>query len=195
MQGINKQIRETITRKVNNVDELKTQSASLIAKIKKLNNDDLINELETDYNGLCKQIKQTEQEISELNGQIAENDAEIKRSVEQKDFSQMEQSALYKEKLQKVVYHSLSAMRGILEIVFKNGMIRYVLIKKHRNGGVFLLPEFWTVDISRAVIIIPTHPSVDPEHPYTLLPTIPREYTFDAIITERDMDEYRITVS
>jgi len=35
--------------------------------------DDLINELETDYNGLCKQIKQTEQEISELNGQIAEN--------------------------------------------------------------------------------------------------------------------------
>ena len=195
LQGINKQIRETITRKVNNVDELKTQSASLIAKIKKLNNDDLINELETDYNGLCKQIKQTEQEISELNGQIAENDAEIKRSVEQKDFSQMEQSALYKEKLQKVVYHSLSAMRGILEIVFKNGMIRYVLIKKHRNGGVFLLPEFWTVDISRAVIIIPTHPSVDPEHPYTLLPTIPREYTFDAIITERDMDEYRITVS
>ena len=57
------------------------------------------------------------------------------------------------------------------------------MIKKHRNGGVFLLPEFWTVDISRAVIIIPTHPSVDPEHPYTLLPTIPREYTFDAIIT------------
>ena len=42
LQGINKQIRETITRKVNNVDELKTQSASLIAKIKKLNNDDLI---------------------------------------------------------------------------------------------------------------------------------------------------------
>ena len=152
LQGINKQIRETITRKVNNVDELKTQSASLIAKIKKLN-------------------------------------------VEQKDFSEMEQSALYKEKLQKVVYHSLSAMRGILEIVFKNGMIRYVLIKKHRNGGVFLLPEFWTVDISRAVIIVPTHPSVDPEHPYTLLPTIPREYTFDTIITERDMDEYRITVS
>lgn len=195
LQGINKQIRETITRKVNNVDELKTQSASLIAKIKKLNNDDLINELETDYNVLCKQIKQIEQEISELNGQIAENDAEIKRSVEQKDFSEMEQSALYKEKLQKVVYHSLSAMRGILEIVFKNGMIRYVLIKKHRNGGVFLLPEFWTVDISRAVIIVPTHPSVDPEHPYTLLPTIPREYTFDTIITERDMDEYRITVS
>ncbi|MCQ4762157.1 hypothetical protein NE555_16080, partial [Alistipes onderdonkii] len=61
--------------------------------------------------------------------------------------------------------------------------------------GVFLLPEFWTVDISRAVIIVPTHPSVDPEHPYTLLPTIPREYTFDTIITERDMDEYRITVS
>ena len=45
--------------------------------------------------------KQTEQEISELNGQIAENDAEIKRNVEQKDFSKMEQSALYKEKLQK----------------------------------------------------------------------------------------------
>ena len=167
----------------------------MIAKIKKLNNDDLINELETDYNVLCKQIKQIEQEISELNGQIAENDAEIKRSVEQKDFSEMEQSALYMEKLQKVVYHSLSAMRGILEIVFKNGMIRYVLIKKHSNGGVFLLPEFWTVDISRAVIIVPTHPSVDPEHPYTLLPTIPREYTFDTIITERDMDEYRITVS
>lgn len=97
LQGINKQIRETITRKVNSVDELKTQSASLIAKIKKLNNDDLINELETDYNVLCKQIKQTEQEISELNGQIAENDAEIKRNVEQKDFSKMEQSALYKE--------------------------------------------------------------------------------------------------
>ena len=73
----------------------------MIAKIKKLNNDDLINELETDYNVLCKQIKQTEQEISELNGQIAENDAEIKRNVEQKDFSKMEQSALYKEKLQK----------------------------------------------------------------------------------------------
>ena len=33
LQGINKQIRETITRKVNSVDELKTQSASLIAKI------------------------------------------------------------------------------------------------------------------------------------------------------------------
>lgn len=140
LQGINKQIRETITRKVNSVDELKTQSASLIAKIKKLNNDDLINELETDYNVLCKQIKQTEQEISELNGQIAENDAEIKRNVEQKDFSKMEQSALYKEKLQKAVYHSLSAMRGILEIVFKNGMTRYVLIKKHRNGGTYLCP-------------------------------------------------------
>ena len=125
----------------NSVDELKTQSASLIAKIKKLNNDDLINELETDYNVLCKQIKQTEQEISELNGQIAENDAEIKRNVEQKDFSKMEQSALYKEKLQKAVYHSLSAMRGILEIVFKNGMTRYVLIKKHRNGGTYLLPD------------------------------------------------------
>ena len=39
----------------------------MIAKIKKLNNDDLINELETDYNVLCKQIKQTEQEIF-LNG-------------------------------------------------------------------------------------------------------------------------------
>ncbi|MDE8721762.1 hypothetical protein PZH44_12695, partial [Alistipes putredinis] len=101
LQGINKQIRETITRKDNSVDELKTQSASLIAKIKKLNNDDLINELETDYNVLCKQIKQTEKEISEMNGQIAENDAEIKRNVEQKDFSKMEQSALYKEKLQK----------------------------------------------------------------------------------------------
>jgi hypothetical protein len=79
----------------------------------------------------CKQIKQTEQEISELNGQIAENDAEIKRNVEQKDFSKMEQSALYKEKLQKAVYHSLSAMRGILEIVFKNGMTRSVLFR-HR---------------------------------------------------------------
>ena len=195
LHEINKQIRETITQKVNIADELKAQSAALIDKIKRLTNSVLIGELEAEYSFLQDQLKQTEQEISELNGQIAENDAEIKRSVEQKDFSEMEQSALYKEKLQKVVYHSLSAMRGILEIVFKNGMIRYVLIKKHRNGGVFLLPEFWTVDISRAVITVPTHPSVDPEHPYTLLPTIPREYTFDAIITERDMDEYRITVS
>ena len=88
---------------------------------------------------LCKQIKQTEQEISELNGQIAENDAEIKRNVEQKDFSKMEQSALYKEKIAKAVYHSQSAMRH-LEIVFKNGMTRYVLIKKHRNGGTYLCP-------------------------------------------------------
>ena len=195
LHEINKQIRETITQKVNIADELKAQSAALIDKIKRLTNSVLIGELEAEYSFLQNQLKQTEQEIAELNGRIAENDAEIQKNVEQKDFSQMEQSALYKEKLQKVVYHSLSAMRGILEIIFKNGMIRYVLIKKHRNGGVFLLPEFWTVDISRAVIIIPTHPSVDPEHPYTLLPTIPREYTFDAIITERDMDEYRITVS
>lgn len=195
LQELNAQIRETITQKVNIADEQKAQSAALIDKIKRLTNSVLIGELEAEYNLLQNKLKQTEQEITELNGRIAENDAEIQKNVEQKDFSQMEQSALYKEKLQKVVYHSLSAMRGILEIIFKNGMIRYVLIKKHRNGGVFLLPEFWTVDISRAVIIVPTHPSVDPEHPYTLLPTIPREYTFDAIITERDMDEYRITVS
>ena len=170
LQGINKQIRETITRKVNSVDELKTQSASLIAKIKKLNNDDLINELETDYNVLCKQIKQTEQEISELNGQIAENDAEIKRNVEQKDFSKMEQSALYKEKLQKAVYHSLSAMRGILEIIFKNGMTRYVLIKKHRNGGTYLLPDTFKGDMERKQIIVPSSVS----YTHLTLPTTSR---------------------
>ena len=87
LQGINKaDSGNNHPKSQYSVDELKTQSASLIAKIKKLNNDDLINELETDYNVLCKQIKQTEQEISELNGQIAENDAEIKRNVEQKRF-------------------------------------------------------------------------------------------------------------
>ncbi len=195
LQELNAQIRETITQKVNIADELKAQSTSLIDKIKRLTNSILIDELEAEYNFLQNQLKQTEREITELNGRIAENDAEIQKNAEQKDFDDMEQSALYKEKLQKVVYHSLSAMRGILEIVFKNGMIRYVLIKKHRNGGVFLLPEFWTVDISRAVITVPTLPKIDPEHPFTLLPMIPKEYTFDAIITERDMDEYRIAVS
>ena len=193
LQGINKQIRETITRKVNSVDELKTQSASLIAKIKKLNNDDLINELETDYNVLCKQIKQTEQEISELNGQIAENDAEIKRNVEQKDFSKMEQSALYKEKLQKAVYHSLSAMRGILEIVFKNGMTRYVLIKKHRNGGTYLLPDTFKGDMERKQIIVPSL-RTDKDNPYSAQPMNLR-YTFDEFFKAMPVEEYEIPIT
>ena len=193
LQGINKQIRETITRKVNSVDELKTQSASLIAKIKKLNNDDLINELETDYNVLCKQIKQTEQEISELNGQIAENDAEIKRNVEQKDFSKMEQSALYKEKLQKAVYHSLSAMRGILEIIFKNGMTRYVLIKKHRNGGTYLLPDTFKGDMERKQIIVPSL-RTDKDNPYSAQPMNLR-YTFDEFFKAMPVEEYEIPIT
>ena len=193
LQGINKQIRETITRKVNSVDELKTQSASLIAKIKKLNKDDLINELETDYNVLCKQIKQTEQEISELNGQIAENDAEIKRNVEQKDFSKMEQSALYKEKLQKAVYHSLSAMRGILEIVFKNGMTRYVLIKKHRNGGTYLLPDTFKGDMERKQIIVPSL-RTDKDNPYSAQPMNLR-YTFDEFFKAMPVEEYEIPIT
>lgn len=195
LQEMNKRIRDIITQKVNISDELKVRSTSLIDKIKRLTNSTLIDELEAEYNFLQNQLKQTEQEIAELNGRIAENDAEIQKNIKQKDFNDMEQAVLYKDKLQKVVYHSLSAMRGILEIVFKNGMIRYVLIKKNRNGGVFLLPEFWTVDISRAVITVPTHPRINQEHPYMLLPTILKEYTFDTLITEQSMDEYRINIS
>lgn len=149
--------------------------------------------METDYNVLCKQIKQTEQEISELNGQIAENDAEIKRNVEQKDFSKMEQSALYKEKLQKAVYHSLSAMRGILEIIFKNGMTRYVLIKKHRNGGTYLLPDTFKGDMERKQIIVPSL-RTDKDNPYSAQPMNLR-YTFDEFFKAMPVEEYEIPIT
>ena len=193
LQGINKQIRETITRKVNSVDDLKTQSASLIVKIKKLNNNDLINELEADYNVLCRQIKQTEQEISELNARIAENDTEIRRNAGQEDFSNAERATIYREKLQRVVYHSLSAMRGILEIIFKNSMTRYVLIKKHRNGGTYLLPDTFKGDMERKQIIVPSL-RIDKDNPYSAQP-MNLCYTFDEFFKAMPVEEYEIPIT
>ncbi len=142
---------------------------------------------------LCKQIKQTEQEISELNGQIAENDAEIKRSVEQKDFSKMEQSALYKEKLQKVVYHSSLPCVAFLEIVFKNGMTRYVLIKKHRNSGTYCFADTFKGDMERKQIIVPSL-RTDKDNPYSAQPMNLR-YTFDEFFKAMPVEEYEIPIT
>ena len=154
LQEQNRQIRETIKQKVNAVDEMKAASVSLMDKMKRLTNIDLITEFETDYNKLSGQIKQVEQEINELNGRIADNDTEIQKSLEKKDFSTMERSALYKEKLQKVVYRSVSAMRGILEIWFKNGMIQYIIIKKHRKGGAFLVHDPFEIDTGQKCVFV-----------------------------------------
>ena len=101
LQEENKRTRATITQKVNAADEMKIESTSLITKIKELKNNELINLLEDEYNILCDSIKQTEQEITELNVRIAENDEEILKSVKQTYFGKMEKLALYKEKLYK----------------------------------------------------------------------------------------------
>lgn len=68
-------------------------------------------------------------------------------------------------------------MRGILEIVFKNGMTRYVLIKKHRNGGTYLLPDTFKGDMERKQIIVPSL-RTDKDNPYSAQPMNLR-YTFD----------------
>ena len=194
LQKTNEQIKISITAKVNEADQLKVQSTSLIGKIKVLKNNDLINELEIDYNRICDRIKQIEQEIARLNGYIAENEAEILKNVAQQDFSQMDQAALYREKLKKIVYYSISTMRGIVEICFKNGMVRYVLIKKHRNGGMFLLPETFKGDMDRKHIIVPIE-QVDPNNLYTLKPTLYNRYSFDEMFKVFPMQDFEIPIT
>ena len=196
LQKQNTQIREMVTHKVNIVDELKIQSTSLISKIKLLNSNDLIAELEKDYNALLRQIKQREQEISDLIAHIAENNTEIQKSAEQKDFGQMEQSALYKEKLQKVVFHSITAMRGILEVCFKNGMIRYILIKKHRNGGAYLVPSTFEGDMEQKHIIVPSLQATHNEGVYNM-GHIMRRYTFDEFFDAfaSDLKDFEIPIT
>ena len=193
LQEQNEQIREMITQKVNAVDGLKTQSASIISKIKKLKNNDLIEELETDYTVLSRQIKQIEQDIRDLNGRIAEHDTEIRKNIEQKDFSKTEQSVLYKEKLQKVIYHSVSAMRGILEVRFKNGLIRYILIKKHRKGGAYLLPDTFKGDMEQKCFTVP---SVQLSRDELYAPDFSdRRYTFDEFFDSFHMKDFEVPIT
>ena len=200
LQEQNRQIRETVTQKVNAVDEMKTESASIMDKIKRLTNIDLIAEFEQDYNELSSRIKQAEQEISELNGRIAENNTEIQKSLEQKDFSTMERSALYKEKLQKVIYRSVSAMRGILEIYFKNGMTQYIIIKKHRKGGAFLVHDPFEIDTEQKCVFMKSitpeiQTSADDERIYKVGATTHR-LTYDEFFNAYDnIEELRIPIT
>lgn len=200
LQEQNRQIRETITQRVNAVDEMKTESASIMEKMKRLTNLDLIADFEQDYNKLSGHIKQVEREIADLNGRIAENDIEIQKSLEQKDFSTMERSALYKEKLQKVVWRSVSAMRGILEIWFKNGMTQYIIIKKHRKGGAFLVHDPFEIDAKQKCVFIKSikpevQTTADDETVYKI-GAVTHRLTYDEFFNAYDnIEELRIPIT
>ena len=76
------------------------------------------------------------------------------------------------------------------EIVFKNGMTRYVLIKKHRNGGTYLCPirskATWSVNKLSFRPYEPTRII-----PYSAQPMNLR-YTFDEFFKAMPVEEYEI---
>lgn len=72
-------------------------------------------------------------------------------------------------------------------------MIRYVLIKKHRNGGAYLLPDTFKGDMERKQIIVPSL-RIDKNNPYSVQP-INLRYTFDELFKAIPVEEYEIQIT
>lgn len=183
--------------KVKERDNVLNEKNKAITAIKNTTLKSIINKLELEYIEFENEEFKLNKDIDNLNNEInilENNKLHINRMSLNKDFSNItdeEKREIYINELEKIVYYSVTTMKGYIVISYKNGFENIIALRKNGKRFVSLLPSGFKFNIENRTVSVN---AVD-NNTKPLFPNVRRkEYTFKEMEKAFNMYEWDLNI-